>query len=203
MKSLSEIETVSKRSCRASGYSWGVAEEVGKNIRLLEIFCLPGIKNLNFFLKKRHELKLKEISIINEFNEANNSVYCPIMSGISFLDQIKNLENLVEINFQNMSFPLLFLPFVSRASEVIGKRILLKIDEIEFLMNFNINIYSNYDKNKGIELSKNIYLKILDNRDSFSEIEWKELYKLSEETFVEENEDLKLSSAGAGLTDND
>ncbi len=203
MKSLSEIETVSKRSCRASGYSWGVAEEVGKNIRLLEIFYLPGIKNLNSFLKKRHELKLKEISMINRFNEANNSVYCPIMSGVSFIDQIKTLENLVEVNFQNMSFPLLFLPFVSRASEVIGKRIFLKIDEIEFLMNFNNNIYSNYDKKKVIELSKNIYLKILDNRDSFSEIEWKELYKLSEKTFVEENEDLKLSSAGAGLTDND
>ncbi|MDA8919187.1 DUF3726 domain-containing protein, partial [Candidatus Pelagibacter sp.] len=29
MKSLSEIETVSKRSSRAAGYSWGIAEEVG------------------------------------------------------------------------------------------------------------------------------------------------------------------------------
>ncbi len=203
MKSLSEIETVSKRSCRASGYSWGVAEEVGKNIRLLEIFCLPGIKNLNSFLKKKDQLKFKEINIINQLNKSNNFVYCPIMSGTNFLDQIKDLENLVEINFENMSFPLLFLPFVSRASEVIGKRIFLKIDQIEFLTNFNNNIYSNYNKKKDIELSKNIYLKILDNTDSFSEIEWKELYKLSEETFVEENEDLKLSGAGAGLTDND
>ena len=33
--------------------------------------------------------------------------------------------------------------------------------------------------------------------------EWKELYRLSEETFVEENESLKKSGAGAGLTDND
>ena len=47
MKSLSEIETVSKRSTRAAGYSWGIAEEVGKNIRMLEMFGLPGIKNLN------------------------------------------------------------------------------------------------------------------------------------------------------------
>ena len=51
MKSLSEIETISKRSSRAAGYSWGVAEEIGKNIRLLEIFSLPGIKNLNNFFK--------------------------------------------------------------------------------------------------------------------------------------------------------
>ena len=33
MKSLSEIETVSKRATRAAGFSWGVAEEVGKNIK--------------------------------------------------------------------------------------------------------------------------------------------------------------------------
>jgi len=43
----------------------------------------------------------------------------------------------------------------------------------------------------------------LENRDSFEEREWNELYKLSEETFVEENESLKQSGAGAGLTDND
>ena len=37
----------------------------------------------------------------------------------------------------------------------------------------------------------------------FSEKEWKNLYKLSEETFVEETDSLKKSAAGAGLTDND
>ena len=47
MKSLSEIETTSKRASRGVGFSWGIAEEVGKCIRLLELFGLPGIKNLN------------------------------------------------------------------------------------------------------------------------------------------------------------
>ena len=46
MKSLSEIDTTSKRASRASGFSWGIAEEVGKNIRLLELFGLLVIKNL-------------------------------------------------------------------------------------------------------------------------------------------------------------
>ncbi len=45
MISLSEIDTTSKRASRASGFSWGVAEEVGKNIRILELFGLAGIKN--------------------------------------------------------------------------------------------------------------------------------------------------------------
>ena len=30
MRSLSEIETTSKRATRAAGFSWGIAEEVGK-----------------------------------------------------------------------------------------------------------------------------------------------------------------------------
>ena len=47
MKSLSEIDTTSKRASKATGYSWGISEEVGKNIRLLEMFGLPGVKNLN------------------------------------------------------------------------------------------------------------------------------------------------------------
>ena len=59
MKSLSEIETVSKRSSRAAGFSWGIAEEVGKNIRILRIVWISGIKNLNYYFKVRNKKILK------------------------------------------------------------------------------------------------------------------------------------------------
>ena len=203
MKSLSEIDTVSKRSSRAAGYSWGIAEEVGKNTRLLEIFSLPGIKNLNDFLNKKKNIKLENLNLITEDNSANNSQYCPVIAGVNFLDQIKTLETLKEIKFKNIAYPMLFLPFVSRASEIVGKRIILKLDEKEFLMNFNNCIYSNFSKQEIIKTAERVSIKILKNEDSFTENEWKELYKLSEETFVEENESLKNSGAGAGLTDND
>ena len=117
--------------------------------------------------------------------------------------QIKTLENFSAINFKNIAYPILFLPFVSRASEIIGKKILLKLDEKEFLMNFNNCIYSNFFKQEIIKTAEKVSIKILKNEDLFTENEWKELYKLSEETFVEENESLKNSGAGAGLTDND
>ena len=203
MRSLSEIDTVSKRSSRAAGYSWGISEEIGKNIRLLEMFSLPGIKNLNDFYKKKKDLKLEELTLIKEKNETSKSKFCPIIAGVSFLDQIGNLKNINKIKFTNIAYPILFLPFVSRASEVIGKRIHLKLDNKEFIMNFNNSISYNFFKSEIIELSENISINILENKDTFSEIEWKELYKLSENTFVEENESLKQSGAGAGLTDND
>mgnify|MGYP005637722099 FL=1 len=203
MRSLSEIDTVSKRSSRAAGYSWGISEEIGKNIRLLEMFSLPGIKNLNDFYKKKKNLKLEELTLIKEKNETSKSKFCPIIAGVSFLDQVGNLKNINEIQFTNIAYPILFLPFVSRASEVIGKRIHLKLDNKEFIMNFNNSISYNFFKSEIIELSEVISINILENKDTFSEIEWKELYKLSENTFVEENESLKQSGAGAGLTDND
>jgi hypothetical protein len=203
MRSLSEIDTVSKRSSRAAGYSWGISEEIGKNIRLLEMFSLPGIKNLNDFYKKKKNLKLEELTLIKEKNETSKSKFCPIIAGVSFLDQVGNLKNINEIKFTNIAYPILFLPFVSRASEVIGKRIHLKLDNKEFIMNFNNSISYNFFKSEIIELSEVISINILENKDTFSEIDWKELYKLSENTFVEENESLKQSGAGAGLTDND
>ena len=203
MKSLSEIDTVSKRASRAIGFEWGIAEEVGKNTRMLEMLGIPGIKNLNYYYKLRSKKNFEKIESIRESNKKTLLDYCPIVAGVNFLDQVRSLENLNEIKFQNLAFPILFLPFVSRASEVVGRKILLKIDNINFLLNHNNSIFSN-NLNKGIiTIGNNIVIKFLENSDSFEENEWKELYKLSENTFVEENESLKQTGAGAGLTDND
>ena len=108
-----------------------------------------------------------------------------------------------EIKFEKIAYPLLFLPFVSRASEIIGKRLLLKLDEKEFLLNFNNNIYSNFLKNEIIKIANVVLIRFLENSDSFSEKEWNEIYKISEDTFVEESDISMQKGAGAGLTDND
>ena len=203
MKSLSEIETVAKRASKAAGYSWGISEEVGKNIRLLEMFGLPGIKNLNEYFDKRKEQKFENLKLIKNENKPTALQYCPIISGTSFLDQIKSLDNLKEIQFEEIAYPLLFLPFVSRASEIIGKRLFLKLDNNQFLLNFNNNICSNFTNNAIIKTANIATIRLLENNDSFLEKEWNQLYKLSEDTFVEETDSLKQSGAGAGLTDND
>ena len=70
MRSFSEIETVSKRASRAAGFSWGIAEEIGKSIKSLELFGLPGIINLNLYLKKiktNHPKKIQKIENKNNF----------------------------------------------------------------------------------------------------------------------------------------
>ena len=66
---------------------------------------------------------------------------------------------------------------MSRASEIIGKRIFLTIDEKEFLLNFNQSIYSNYLSSDVLEKSDQIKIKFIENKNMFSETEWQELYK--------------------------
>ena len=173
MKSLSEIETTSKRATRASGYSWGISEEVGKSIRLLEMFNLKGVKNLNEYFKEKQN------------------------------KNFKNLEKIKTINFSKIAYPLLFLPFLSKSSEVIGKKIFFKFEKNEFLLNINVNIATNLLNENCPNLATNAEVKILENNDNFMEQDWKSLYQLSEKTFVEETESLKKGAAGAGLTDND
>ena len=203
MKSLSEIDTVSKRASRATGFEWGIAEEVGKNIRMLEMLGISGIKNLNYYYKVRNNKNFEKISFISADNQKTKLEYCPIIAGVSFLDQVRSLEDLSEIKFQNIAFPILFLPFISRASQVIGKKLFLKIDNKSFLLNYNNSIYTNSFNNGIINVGNNVHIKFLENLDSFEEKEWNELYRLSENTFVEESDSLKQSGAGAGLTDND
>ncbi len=202
MRSFSEIDTAVKRASKGIGFSWGISEEVGKNIRLLEMFGLPGLKNLNQYYKILKEKKFQNLTLVSKEN-SSKIPYCPIIAGINFLDQVNNLEELEEIKFDNLGFPILFIPFVSRASEIIGKRIFLTIDEKEFLLNFNQSIYSNYLSSDVLEKSDQIKIKFIENKNMFSETEWQELYKLSEDTFVEETDKLKQNAAGAGLTDND
>lgn len=203
MKSLSEIETISKRATKAAGFSWGIAEEVGKNIRILEMFGLSGIKNLNYYIKAKSNNNYEQLKLLSYDNKSIKDNFCPIISGVGFMDQVKSLENFDEIKFEKIAYPILFLPFISRASEIIGKKISLTIDNKSFLLNYNNCIYTNSLNNGIIELGSNVVINFLENLDSFNEKEWNELYIQSKKTFVDESESLKYDGAGAGLTDND
>jgi len=204
MRSSSEIITVSKRATKAAGYSWGVAEEVGKNIDILELIGIAGIDNLKSYLS---DIKTKTPigpNVIDSQNKIDNESLCPILTGVCLIDDFKNIEILKEINFYNVSFPLLMIPFISRLSFLIGKRVSIEIDEYKFKFNLDKYMFSNSDINSLIlEHAKNVRITVFENEDSFSQEVWDELYELSTDTFVEENEKLKSTAAGAGLEDND
>ena len=203
MRSFSEIDTTAKRASKAAGFSWGMAEEIGKSIRSLELFGLPGILNLNNYLKKIKQEHPKKIEKIEKENKTGDKELCPIYSGVAFLDRCLELEKLKSIKFYKVSYPLLMLPFISRASEIMSKKILVQYENTSFLLNFDKSIFSKNIDKQAQPLANVISIEFIENKNSFSEQDWKELYKLSEETFVEESDSSKTKAAGAGLTDND
>jgi len=203
MITFSEIETTTKRASKAAGFSWGVAEEIGKSIKSLELFGLPGIKNLNQYLKKIRKKHPKKITKIEKENKTDDKELCPIYSGVAFLDRCLELEKLKSLKFYKVSYPLLMLPFISRASEMMSKKILVQFDSSSFLLNFDKSIFSKNIDKQAQPLANLISIEFIENKNSFSEQDWKELYKLSEETFVDESDSSKAKAAGAGLTDND
>ena len=205
MRSLSEIETTVKRATKAIGFDWGISEEVGKSVRLLEMFGLSGITNINQYYKDRGTKKFENLNLnlISINNQSIANPFCPIILGVCFLDQVKTIDSIDKIKFDKIAFPLIFLSFLSRASEVIGKKILIRFDKKEFLLNLNVNIYSSLFNQEFPSIANNVEVEFIDNQDNFKESEWQNLYKLSENTFVEESESSKQRAAGAGLTDND
>jgi hypothetical protein len=203
MKTLNEIDATAKRASKAAGFSWGIAEEIGKSIESLELFGLPGITNLNLYLKKIKKNHPEKLNKIEKENRLKNKELCPIYCGVAFLDKCRQLETLQFIKYYNVSYPLLILPFISKTSELLGKKILIEYSKSSFLLNFNKSIFlKNVDK-QFASLAKEMRIEFLENKDSFSEQNWKELYKLSEKTFVKESESSKTNAAGAGLIDND
>ena len=80
---------------------------------------------------------------------------------------------------------------------------MVQFDNSSFLLNFDKSIFSKNIEKQAQSQAKVVNIEFIENKNSFSEQDWKELYKLSEETFVDESDSLKKAGAGAGLTDND
>ena len=128
MRSFSEIDTTIKRASKAIGFSWGIAEEIGKNIRLLELFGLPGVSTINQYYKIYKKHQFQNISLISQ-NNTSKIPYCPIIAGVNFLDQIKIMEELSNIklkrkgisNFKGAS--IVFRKFQTRNFRALCKKI--------------------------------------------------------------------------------
>ena len=204
MQSFSEIETTSKRASKAAGFSWGIAEEVGKNIKTLELFGIGGIENLNAYLQQLKGHKAEGPKEILKNNSPQGKSFCPFYTGTALIDAAEQVLELKTIKFDSIDYPILILPFINRLSYKIGRMIMVKMDEHEINLNLNQFISSNMDiQNKILESCKLFEINILESKDAFKPETWERLYKLSTDTFVEESERSKTTAAGAGLVDND
>ena len=88
MHSLYEIETIIKRSSRAKGLSWGVSEEAGKAVRVLEQSKFQGLESF----KRLIDLGLTKLNKLLDVGQSDTNNLCPIHFGIFFLDQSHNKD---------------------------------------------------------------------------------------------------------------
>ena len=204
MQSSSEINTVSKRAARAAGYSWGIAEEVGKCISSIEMFGIPGIENLNNYFKTIKDIQPEGPMQIEKTNKLNDKSLCPIYTGLKLIDEYNSVDEIKTLIFIKLDYPLLLLPFINKLSYLIGKRIQVSIDDINVECNLNTCVLADHNiKSSIIKKAERVTISIIENEDNFSSKSWNELYEMSTETFVEETEQSKQTGAGAGLQDND
>ena len=109
MQSFSEIDTTAKRASKAAGFAWGIAEEIGKNMRNLEMFGLPGIKNLNLYLQKIKKTPTEKLKKIDKKNKPKSKEFCTIYCGTAFLDT----NDVTSISFNPKSTNFLINFFLS------------------------------------------------------------------------------------------
>ena len=115
MRTSSEIETISKRATRAAGFPWGIAEEIGKNIKTLELLSLTGIENLNLYLRAVKGKQAHEPKEICANNKLESAAYCPFYTGTALLDSANKVEEISNLTFHSVNFQRKSFPFVRQS----------------------------------------------------------------------------------------
>ena len=198
MHSLYEIETTVKRSAKSQGLSWGVSEEIGKAVRVLEQSGLQGLESFKNIIDYGFDNLIK----LSDINQKETSDLCPIHFGIFFQDQSHLKEMHQTFEFKSLQEPLISIPFLIKAAK--KNLIYFHIHSDNLKISITPSEMTSIDQNKIPNLVNNFSIHVTPQRQSqYSDKTWEDLYQLSLETFVEETEEKKLSGAGAGLSDND
>jgi len=198
MHSLYEIETTVKRSAKSQGLSWGVSEEIGKAVRVLEQSGLQGLESFKNIIDYGFDNLIK----LSDINQKETSDLCPIHFGIFFQDQSHLKEMHQTFEFKSLQEPLICIPFLIKAAK--KNLIYFHIHSDNLKISITPSEMTSINQNKIPNLVNNFSIRVTPQRQSqYSDKTWEDLYQLSLETFVEETEEKKLSGAGAGLSDND
>lgn len=116
--SLNEIEALSKRAGRGAGLSWGMAEEVAKSTRWLSAFGFPGAEMLAKLLTLNDCLPAVDLSpaTLSGIWSAPAGRMSPLIAGAAMSDCAVRMQAGQVIAMENVSFPLLVVPFAAGAA---------------------------------------------------------------------------------------
>ena len=94
MHSLYEIETTVKRVTKHQGLSWGIAEEAGKIVRILEQSELPGLESFNRLINTPYSecTKRIDLQINHQKKTMSNSFWFIFFRSISSFQKSKSIS---------------------------------------------------------------------------------------------------------------
>ena len=117
--SLNEIDAHCKKAARGAGFEWGYAEDIGKVARWLTAYELPGVslvrQYLTEFEKSVESFNPPRITDWTKIQSTNGTL-CPIQTGC-YLADVLSVDSDQKYSFEQLGFPLLILPFLSRIAD--------------------------------------------------------------------------------------
>lgn len=213
--SLNEIEAMSKRAGRGAGLSWGLAEEAAKGTRWLSAFGFPGTELLADLLELNDRIPpidVSPVSLSAEVWHAPARRMSPLIAGASLSDCAVRLLDRGTITMENVSLPLLAVPFMGGAALRLGVPVAVEWDGARLATDGKqLCVQASPEALEARQSQKLVFSAPADMsgrrepvlRADVSEESWDRLAAFAHRTFAPATEESRLRGAGAGLSDND
>lgn len=212
--SLNEIEAMSKRAARGAGLPWGLAEEAAKGTRWLSAFDLPGIEMLEGLLTLNDRLPAVDLSpaTLTGRWSAPAGRMSPLIAGAAMSDCAIRMEAGQVIEIENVSFPLLVVPFAAGAALRLGVPVSVSWEGARLTTDGQrlcvLGERESILARQAAQLSCAAPAEMTGQsepvmRAEVDETAWASLGEFAHRTYAPATESSRLLGAGAGLNDND
>ena len=189
--SLNEIEALARKAARGAGYDWGASEDVGRAVRWLLTWGLPGADALVMACRP---------DVVSAPESCSLTQGCALSDGL--------VSGFVE---RDIAAPLLVLPFVAWCAERTKSPHCLRWEGVTFAVSSTGELTvsgDNYLAKRAIitverDIPEGLAAPMTHHRAEVSCATYVALTELAGKTYAPATEASRESGAGAGLTDND
>jgi hypothetical protein len=213
--SLNEIEAMSKRAARGAGLSWGLAEEAAKGTRWLSAFGFPGTEMLAELLTLNDQvppIDVSPVSLSADVWHAPARRMSPLIAGASLSDCAVRLLERGTITMENVTLPLLAVPFMGGAALRLGVPVAAEWPGARLATDGRqLCVQGAPEALRAAQADQLVFsapAEMTGKREPVMRAEvcedsWTTLGSFAHRTFAPATEESRLLGAGAGLSDND
>ncbi len=212
--SLAEIDAMGLKAARGCGYSWGLAQEAGRAARWLAAYGLAGPETLAALLDSEEGgLGAHAPKRDGERWFAVAGTLCPITLGASLSDRAALIAAGEMVRAEAVLFPLLLLPFLSRAARDLDCCFRLDMRDASLLATPDGPCCNDWD---SLSQCRQADITLAAAATSTEDLRghgwraypvpgavWQDLGQWAHRTYVPASEASRQAGAGAGRSDND